>query len=109
MREKIRIKSTAEDLVIVYLGQSRYPQCMVAGPPEGNQVSETGRSQPVGSAWICHLLWEEVSKSPDCYWRVNCGFNTKLTRSVLYLVGGRDQVRMRETWTRRSEGLHSLT
>lgn len=38
IREKIRIKSTAEDLVIVYLEQSRYPQCIAADPPEGNQA-----------------------------------------------------------------------
>lgn len=92
----------------MYLEQSRYPQCMAAGPPEGNQVSKTRRSQPVGSVWICHLLWEEVSKSPDCYWRMNCGSNTKLTWYVLYLAVGRDQVRMRETWARRSGGLPSL-
>lgn len=48
IREKIRIKSTAEDLVIVYLEQSRYPQCMAADPPESNQAPKTERSQPVG-------------------------------------------------------------
>lgn len=67
IREKIRIKSTAEDLVIVYLEQSRYPRCTAADPPEGNQAPKTERSQPVGSVRLCHLSWEEVSKRPDCH------------------------------------------
>lgn len=63
------------------------------------------RGQPgPGSVRMCHLSWEEVFKRPDCHWGMNCGPNTKLTQSLLYLALGRDHVRMTETWTKRSEG-----